>query len=644
MKKIFTFLLILISLNAFPATKYYISTTGTDGAGVAGGIGTPWRTLAYACTRVTTATDTIWVNAGTYTETVASVLSPGVSIKGVGPTSIIHSNITANQTYTITAASTTVGTAGNQSISYIRMESGMDAYGAIIVVARSNVKIHHCTFEDFFSRGVVFIGQTRWVDGEPSTYATGNEFYNNIVTNCADYTGDGKFGNGEGNLGIGGQSGMLIYNNTIIQEDRGLNANGYPIKFYNEGYLKGVKIYNNYLDKPPYDGASWDLGVELWNCRGGMEIYNNTIKGSLDFGGNSSVTNDAGGYGFALKVHDNILGQDELGLAENNGIYLERGHTGGAYIYNNYFRNVYNAMQMYQYGQDVFQNVHIYYNIINGVGISGAPWQGNAISFAGTGTITGVYRNVNILNNAIYAGTAGQPNAGIRIQFGNLRSITIRNNVIQGFAAYPIYTQTCNFDTISVENNIFYANAGTDNTNPSYHATTVIAHKTEQNNIKTNPLFVALGTNFRPQSGSPAINAGLSIGALATMDYDSVSIGYPAEIGAYEYVVDNPAVAPQTVMYTSQVWIRGATLNGVVSNDGGGTISAKGFCWSQTPTPTPADSTFELGTGTGIFHKTISLTKNKVYYVRSYVTNEVGTAYSPEAIIRTPGRTLLYIE
>ena len=50
-----------------------------------------------------------------------------------------------------------------------------------------------------------------------------------------------------GNLNIGAQEGMLVYNNTIIQNQRESGANGYCIKFYSYGYNKGLKIYNNTL-------------------------------------------------------------------------------------------------------------------------------------------------------------------------------------------------------------------------------------------------------------------------------------------------------------------------------------------------------------------------------------------------------------
>jgi hypothetical protein len=63
MKKIFGFLLLLITLNVNAAT-YYVSTTGSDSN--AGTIGSPWLTWGYAWNRLV-AGDILYIRAGTYT-------------------------------------------------------------------------------------------------------------------------------------------------------------------------------------------------------------------------------------------------------------------------------------------------------------------------------------------------------------------------------------------------------------------------------------------------------------------------------------------------------------------------------------------------------------------------------------------------
>jgi len=187
------------------------------------------ETLYKACSTVTKSGSTIHVNAGTYTETQQCQLAAGVSIEGVGVTSIIHSYYSSGNLIDL-YSTPNAGTNGNQSISYLQIEGGttitdLVGYSAIKVTARSNVDIHHCTIQNFAVEGVIFYG-----GGEPpSLYPVGDKFHDNILTNCARMTpGDGN--SGEGALCIGGTQGMLVYNNTIRNNQRPKFSDGYGIK------------------------------------------------------------------------------------------------------------------------------------------------------------------------------------------------------------------------------------------------------------------------------------------------------------------------------------------------------------------------------------------------------------------------------
>jgi len=137
-------------------------------------------------------------------------------------------------------------------------------------------------------------------------------FYNNTLTNCAKYEGYGR-----GCLDIGGQEGMLIYNNTISQTGRPSGTNGWPIKYANDGYLRGVKIYNNKIIKQAFDGITWDFALELFNVSG-LEIYNNVISGSIDL--NHQNKDD---YPYSVYIHDNIIGPYKMQPYLENGIIFE---------------------------------------------------------------------------------------------------------------------------------------------------------------------------------------------------------------------------------------------------------------------------------------------------------------------------------
>lgn len=75
---------------------------------------------------------------------------------------------------------------------------------------------------------------------------------------------------------------------------------------------------------------------------------------------------------------------------------------------------------------------------------------------------------------------------------------------------------------------------------------------------------------------------------------------------------------------------------GDISNNGGASITVRGVCWSTNQTPTIADSKTMDGAGLGVFASSISnLSPATKYYVRSYSTNSIGTAYGDETSFTT---------
>jgi hypothetical protein len=75
---------------------------------------------------------------------------------------------------------------------------------------------------------------------------------------------------------------------------------------------------------------------------------------------------------------------------------------------------------------------------------------------------------------------------------------------------------------------------------------------------------------------------------------------------------------------------------GNVTDDGGGTVSARGVCWSASANPTISDSKSSDGTGTGVFTSSLTgLTGATVYHVRAYATNEFGTSYGSDVQFET---------
>ena len=83
-----------------------------------------------------------------------------------------------------------------------------------------------------------------------------------------------------------------------------------------------------------------------------------------------------------------------------------------------------------------------------------------------------------------------------------------------------------------------------------------------------------------------------------------------------------------------------AVVGGNITDDGGGAISERGICYSNT-TSSPTITNYPkviIGSGIGLFSSTITgLTMNSTYYVRAYAINSAGTSYGVYITFVTSG-------
>ncbi len=512
----FVTLLIFFTLSG-NATTYYISTTGDNGND--GSIGNPWATLAYASAQATTPGDTIQILAGEYTESNYSSVSVGVSIIGadLATTIINYTYVGTEYQACIRLQSTTEGTDGSQIIKNITFDGGLTASAAIAVFARSNVEISDCAFKDFYYKGVYIVGRAMGQAGEPTVYATGNSFHHNTITNCSIF----ENGTGRGGLNVGGQVGLLIYNNVITQTGRASGSNGYPIKYYNSGYLRGCKIYNNTIRNAV--DRSMEFSIEWWNSYG-TEIYNNDITGSIDFNWVNKDTFEYGAY-----VHDNNFTAPNYDHAF--GVRFEFS-CNDIIVEKNSFDSVGVVFHFSARSDEDYNNISLRYNVANHIGRTGSARAGKFVLFTGATDfdLDGLF----ILNNTIVGRNDDVDFLQYyAIQLVNNTSTTntkIINNIITNFSYRPVMIYgniATNFD---FKNNLIY-NSG--NSNDIY---IVGSHPTNYNKSENiageNPLFVST-TDLQLQSTSPAKNTGVDVGL--TTDFEGSSILEIPDIGAYEY-------------------------------------------------------------------------------------------------------------
>jgi Protein of unknown function (DUF1566) len=152
---------------------------------------------------------------------------------------------------------------------------------------------------------------------------------------------------------------------------------------------------------------------------------------------------------------------------------------------------------------------------------------------------------------------------------------------------------------------------------------------------------IALATKTTDGSGTGSFTSNLSGLSGGTTYYvrayatNSGGTTYGAQI-SFTTTNNSPEISSTTAI--SSLASTTAISGGNITADGGVAVTARGVCWSTSPSPTIALSTkTNDGTGIGVFVSSLtSLSPNTTYYVRAYATNSIGTAYGNELSFTTP--------
>jgi hypothetical protein len=511
------------------ATTYYISPTGSDVTGL-GTIIQPWQNLSFAITQSIKG-DIIYFKAGTHFINVRTQVPVGISLEGVDSnTSIIKSTLSGLYIDILRFDQIAEGVDGSQHISNLQFDGRMITQRAIHIRGRSNVSIYNCKFKDFVEKGVIFEGRTdNAYEAAPILFATGNSFHHNGVYNCAGYP-NGNYGSGQ--LNIGGQEDMLVYSNTMIQNQRTIGQNGWPIKYATGGFNKNLKIYNNILIKNKFYGdyggdKDWDFAIELWFSLGGIEIYNNYIEGGVDlaYGEVNQVTN------YSWWVHNNTIKQAVLNDKFQHGVIFERAIK-GAIVENNIFDKVGCGVviNIEDFSPDrplyqLLENVVIRKNLMMNIGRAPAGG-GNGNNDGNNGFGVGVFvhntalfdfNGLSVDNNTIVASPNQRPFVGIYFNFdaisGNPNNFNVRNNIVKDFYGEWFRTAgtNCTINGLKIQNNNPNGTGQFGNNNNPLYVGNLPTGLLYTNNITTNPLFTST-INYQLQAISPCVDAGLNIG------------------------------------------------------------------------------------------------------------------------------------
>lgn len=526
MKKYIFFILIVLSSCT---TRYYIDPSGSDITGDGSKI-RPWATLGFAVSKCDSG-DIVSINPGNYLIESSISIPVGVSIEAKDTTAVITSKVIGSRhgqgitNPTLSFVSTVQNTAGNQYVKNIKFNGLGIAASAIFVKYRSNIDIIGCVVEDFYANGITFMGGAD-SDVEPVSYSTGNSVSGCRIWNCGDTPGTWD---GGALIQAGGQEGFELSYCNLKNNKRatGHNSNIMNVGHWNKGFL-----YHHNISVKPYYETAWNFHLEMMDCRGGTEIYENKSYGGDVFVDIAWHTWEKGDYDFSCSIHDNYIYDNPVLHSGHgkNAIDIEPLNGSDIFIYNNHFDGVVSMIGASDntFNNNKWSNIHVYNNIAENCGYNNTTDWVNVISFSlagNTSTAKDIFFYNNLIeSNSIHHTTAIKLMTATGARIDNFR---IKNNIIVGHhnGTFLNVVNNGTIDSLFVDHNLLFDNSG--NNNPVFSGNPVTY--TFLNNLQgLDPLFVS-DTDFHLQSNSPAIGAGINVGL--TVNYDGVSYSDPPNIG-----------------------------------------------------------------------------------------------------------------
>jgi len=519
----------------------YVSTSGADSASC-GTQSSPCRHIEYAVEQRAISGQTVCVNDGTYSENTIS-FPLGVSLTAVNqvyPNPTVKISAASEITSILDLVSSPPVKNGNHEISYIDINGSLFApqYG-IRVTDRNNIHIHHCYLHDH-------IDQWEYTRAIKITSSEADAYESNDWSLLVPYDGrnlddwhakwtftpvenieiehctiidwgrtpiDGRAGGG-GIMPKGWKNGS-IHDCYFEATDP-----SYYIKFIQAtpGAIENVDIYNNVIQSHNSGAAGSVWSVEIW-LHINTKLYNNNVNlpFSWTYGYGSEVFNNTlvvedyksvgiEGIGQSnYKVYNNFVSVGASGINCGHGKYGNLNHIiGNVEIFNNVVQKVWYktvAVKGDNAGLHDKQlyNVKVYSNTADAISHYGEYVR---ITNTGGGTmlVDGVEFKNNLVINAVEEGGRYYNDGG--------------GGVLQNYV---------------VDHNMYY-NCGTNG----------FTGLTETNKLVADPLFVG-GANpdvndYKLQSNSPAIDAGISTAPTVTDDYWGTPRpqGSAYDIGAYE--------------------------------------------------------------------------------------------------------------
>ncbi len=504
---ILTCLLILLFSHAAFSAEYYIAQTAAgsaDGLSCANAKAVNWN---WTSPNVVEG-DTINL-CGTFTSTLTiprSFNAPGVTVKFLpgakfsAPYWGINGAIRISSRNYITIDGGNVGIieATDNGTAKANQQDGKGIY----ISGGSNITVTGLTIKDLYIR-------TPDSD-DPRKYQKAIQVENTDSVNLSNLVINDAYYAIYAYASSASKSVLNVYKNDISRVSTGIIAALAGAVNYSDVSIYDNKIYDFYVWDGCWNSCSvWhhNDGIHLWgnysnNTLGPVYIYNNEIGG--DFGARTTALIFTEDYVTPITIYNNVL-------------YTTAEKTTDGYI---------------------------------------------TLASRKAGAVANVYNNT--IKGAASNNTGGN---GIYISNANGWLVDIKNNIIKD--CYIAVYDSQGISDIKTDNNIFH-NIGTVGRSGSTWYSSISSWQSylggcpgsgnECNSQVANPLFGS-SSDFRLQSTSPAIDAGINLGALfATDKAGNIRSGY-WDIGAYEYTTGGSYTHSLSVMKSGSGTVSGSYIN-----------------------------------------------------------------------------------
>jgi parallel beta-helix repeat protein len=512
LKNIFFALLVFPSAltSGMAIDTFYVSPAGNDSN--VGSFTQPWKTIQHAASTVS-AGSVVLVRGGTYSEAVT------INVSGSANSGYTQFRNYAGETAILDGSSLTVPSSDN-GLFFIDSQS-------YICVQGFELRNYRTSTKNYVPVGIHVLGTSHHIK------ILGNKIHN------IEHNGTSSNGTDAHGIACYGTSGTQSMNNIVIDGNELYSLKlGSSESLVLNGNVDTFQISNNIV----HDNNN--IGIDMIGFEGTASandqarngiVYGNTVY-DIDSYGNVAYGTDRSADGIYVDGGKNIVIERNRVYRCNLGIELASEHSGKS------TSNI------------VVRSNFIYRN----------DWAG--IAMGGYDTKRGSTKYCIVVNNTLFQNDVLDWDSGeIYLQY-DIDTCRIQNNIVVTTSGNLCVSNDYTANTGNVvDYNLYFNPDGTSNTQWQWKKTTYTGYSSyssstgnDAHSLFVYPMFMDTATlNLHLSTSSAAVNAGILVDSVGTMDFDGdVRIaGMHIDIGADEYQASTSVQNEQNVLYSTHMLV-----------------------------------------------------------------------------------------